>query len=136
MLHTFELNIEPVSWLAPIRARNIFYNPRDKEKQVTSNLLMQQWHEPPISDYVKLNFTFVHAFPKSMSKKNRALAMQGQLFPTRKDLSNCVKFYEDCLKKIIIEDDRIVVEIIAKKLYGEKGKIIIGVEPCELLPKK
>lgn len=136
MVHTFELNIEPVSWLAPIRSRNIFYNPRDKEKQVTCNLLMQQWHATPLAGYVKLQFTFIHEMPKSMSKKNRALALNGQLFPTRKDLSNCVKFYEDCLKKIIIEDDRTVVEINAKKLYGEKGKIIIGVEPCELLPKK
>jgi Holliday junction resolvase RusA-like endonuclease len=135
-MHVFELNIEPVSWLAPIRSRNIFYNPRDKEKQITTNLLMEQWHKPPISDYLKLHFTFVHEPPKSTSKKKREAMLRGEIFPTRKDLSNCVKFYEDCLKKIIIEDDRIVVEITAKKLYGEKGKIIIGVEPCELLQKK
>lgn len=134
-MYTFELDLEPVSWLAPIRSQNRFYNPRDKEKYMTTNLLMQQWHEPPISDYVKLQFTFIHALPKSMSKKKQALALQGQLFPTRKDLSNCVKFYEDCLKKVVIEDDRIVVKITAEKLYGEKGKIIIGIEKCGLLQK-
>lgn len=130
-MYTIELDIEPVSWLAPIRSRHIFYNPRDKEKQVTTNLIMQQWHEAPITNWVKLHFTFVHIFPKSMSRKNRALAIQRKLFPTKKDLSNCVKFYEDCLKKIVLEDDRIVVEITAKKYYGEKSHILIGIEPCE-----
>lgn len=128
-MHRFELDLEPVSWLAPIRSRNTFYNPRDKEKQVICNLLMQQWHNPPLTDYMKLKFRFEHAVPKSFSKKRRDDALQGLTFPTRKDLSNCVKFYEDCLKKIVIEDDRIVVKIEAEKLYGEKGKIIIELEP-------
>jgi Holliday junction resolvase RusA-like endonuclease len=129
-MYTIELDIEPVSWLAPIKSRHIFYNPRDKEKQVTTNLIMQQWHEPPISDYVKLNFIFVHLPPKSASKKKREAMLQRLSFPTRKDLSNCVKFYEDCLKKIVIEDDRIVVEITAKKYYGEKAHITIEIEKC------
>ena len=44
------------------------------------------------------------------------------------DCSNLVKFCEDTLKEIVIEDDNQVVQISAIKLYGENPKTIIMVE--------
>jgi Holliday junction resolvase RusA-like endonuclease len=131
-MYHIELDLEPVSWLASIKGKHTFYNPRDKEKQIATNLLMQQWHGTPLTDYLKLKFTFIHEVPKSASLKKKKACLNGEVFPTRKDLSNCVKFYEDCLKKIVISDDRIVVKIEAEKLYGEKGKVIIEIEKLQV----
>lgn len=126
-MYRFELDLEPVSWLAPIKSKKFFYNPRHKEKIKTQGLLRNQWSACILTGYLKLRFTFIHEIPKSYSKKKRQQALDGLVFPTKKDLSNCVKFYEDCLKKIVIEDDRTIVKIESEKIYGEKGKIIIEI---------
>lgn len=46
----------------------------------------------------------------------------------RPDTSNLTKLCEDSLTGIVFEDDSQVVEIQAKKLYGEKEKTLIMIE--------
>jgi len=64
--------------------------------------------------------------------------LNGEIFPTKSDTTNCQKFYEDCLKGIVFKDDRQVVIICSEKKYGEMGLVkiqinpIIKLEPAEL----
>ncbi len=51
------------------------------------------------------------------------------MFPmTRPDIDNYNKFLSDCLNGIVWVDDAQVVELNAKKLYGEKEKTLIRIE--------
>lgn len=53
--------------------------------------------------------------------------LSGKIRPTHLDATNCQKFYEDCIKNILITDDRNVVKIMSEKLYGVKESILIQV---------
>lgn len=53
--------------------------------------------------------------------------LDGDIIPTKGDCTNYQKLYEDCLKKIVITDDRNVEVIGSRKLYGEKGQVTIKV---------
>lgn len=53
----------------------------------------------------------------------------GKIYPTKCDTTNLQKFAEDCLKKIVIEDDRNVVQITSKKLYALSSSVHIKVIP-------
>lgn len=57
--------------------------------------------------------------------------LQGEIIPTHVDCTNCQKFSEDCLKGIVITDDRNVAKISSEKLYADKGKILIKVWTLE-----
>lgn len=52
---------------------------------------------------------------------------KGEIIPTRLDCTNMQKLYEDCLKKIVIDDDRNVAKIISEKSYAEREGIVIQV---------
>ena len=45
------------------------------------------------------------------------------------DVSNMIKFLEDCLKKTVFEDDNQVYEIVARKVYSEQPRSEIIVYP-------
>lgn len=51
----------------------------------------------------------------------------------RKDVTNMVKFYEDCIKGIAFVDDAQVVEFTARKMYSDEPKVCIMVRGLEEL---
>jgi Holliday junction resolvase RusA-like endonuclease len=53
--------------------------------------------------------------------------LRGEIRPTCSDATNCQKFYEDCIKDILIEDDRYIAKISSEKIYGEQGKVLINI---------
>jgi Holliday junction resolvase RusA-like endonuclease len=65
--------------------------------------------------------------PESASKKRKIEMLAGKEIPTKKDCTNMQKLYEDCLKKIVVNDDRNVAKISSEKLYAEKDEVIIKV---------
>jgi Holliday junction resolvase RusA-like endonuclease len=121
---SFSLKKEPVSWSAPLISRGIAYNPKHKEKKEFRNLI-HSMGLPILSGYCVLEFEFVFKPPKSSSKKMRSLMLAGEVYPTQKDCTNCQKFLEDCLKDIVMEDDRYVVRITSSKRYGVESEILI-----------
>jgi Holliday junction resolvase RusA-like endonuclease len=131
------LNQTPVSWSAPRLSHGIAYNPRSKQKTKTRNeicrrvLLEEIPINGPIFGYVALHFTFCFKPPKSASAKEKEKMLSQQTFPTRMDTTNLQKFYEDCIKDIVIEDDRYVIATSARKIYGEKEKVVIKVFSIE-----
>ena len=53
------------------------------------------------------------------------------IIPENCDTTNCQKFYEDCLKGIVITDDRRTADVQSKKRYSEKPGILIQVIPWD-----
>jgi Holliday junction resolvase RusA-like endonuclease len=126
-----KINHDPVAWTSPKLGRGFCYSTHSKYKEIFQSIIRAQYKSCPLRGYVKLDFVFEFPYPKSSTKKNILLMQVERILPTKCDLSNCVKFAEDCLKKIVIEDDRNVVQITSKKLYGLTGSVIIKVTPCE-----
>lgn len=49
----------------------------------------------------------------------------------KRDLSNCIKIFEDCLFKAVGKNDAIVTDLIAFKRKGEKERIYFCIEASE-----
>jgi len=120
-----------VSWLAPKQNRGRVYDTRAAEKRAARLCIKSQYDAWPLSGYIIIQFTFLFKPPVSASKKRKAKMLAGEIIPTHVDCTNCQKLYEDCLKKIVIYDDRNVAEISSKKLYADKEMIIIKIWTLE-----
>ena len=70
--------------------------------------------------------TAYFSIPKSFSKKKRSEAIEGKIMPTKKpDTDNIAKTILDSLNGIAFEDDKQVVALLVKKLYGEEAKVVV-----------
>lgn len=84
--------------------------------------------EEPINGPVAAEIEFFYPLPKRFNKKDRAAALNGQIFPTVKpDIDNVVKGIFDSLNKIAWEDDNRVVALITRKYYSTQPRIVIKV---------
>lgn len=69
------------------------------------------------------------SIPKSFSKKKRVQAIEGKIMPTKKpDTDNIAKTILDSLNGIAFEDDKQVVALLVKKLYGEEAKVVVSLK--------
>ena len=69
------------------------------------------------------------SIPKSFSKKKRSEAIEGKIKPTKKpDTDNIAKTILDSLNGIAFEDDKQVVALLVKKLYGEEAKVVVSLK--------
>jgi Holliday junction resolvase RusA-like endonuclease len=122
------LDLDPVPWAAPkLGRRGHVYDIREKDKRGARYLIKQQYLGEPLAGVVILGFTFIFPFPKKVSKAKKEKMLRWEIIPTKCDCTNLQKLYEDCLKGIVITDDRNVVYVSSLKVYGEKGKVIINV---------
>ena len=126
-----EIPLRPISWKAPLKGKYTFYDPCEKDKRSIRFYLKDQYKQDPINDYVIVKFQFLFSVPKSYSKKKKDLALSCQIFPTQKDCTNLQKLYEDCLKGIVITDDRNVIGISSKKFYAQKDSVFINIYTLE-----
>lgn len=122
-----ELPNVPIPWAAPKRSKDRYYDIRALDKILTRKQLYRIYKGMPIQGYVVLDFIFYFPVPKSASKKNKELMLRGEIIPTSCDATNLQKLYEDCIKNLIITDDRNVVKISSMKLYAEKETIIMKI---------
>ena len=77
---------------------------------------------------VRLTMSIFFAVPQSWSKKNRAQALAGTLWPTVKpDADNSLKL-SDALNGIVWVDDKQVVIATVFKCYAEKPGLLIEVD--------
>ena len=66
--------------------------------------------------------------PKSVSQVRRAKMLQGE-YPTKKpDIDNICKVYMDAMNKVVYPDDKQVVAVGMKKVYGEVACVNVTVE--------
>jgi Holliday junction resolvase RusA-like endonuclease len=69
--------------------------------------------------------------PGSWSKKKQAAALLGAVRPgKRPDIDNLYKLAADALNSVVFRDDALIVEIHARKIYGNQPKLIITVQPA------
>lgn len=67
--------------------------------------------------------------PKSTSKKQRLLMLEGRVPHTKKpDIDNVVKAVTDGLNGISFADDSLVAELHAVKLYSEEPRVEVEIE--------
>jgi Holliday junction resolvase RusA-like endonuclease len=119
--------ITPVPWQPSRKGNHCFYDPKEKEKRCARYYIREQYEGQPLKDYTILFFHFYFKPPKSLTKKQKEILANGRLFPTRCDCTNLQKLYEDCLKGIVIEDDRKVVGVTSQKNYGDKERTEIKI---------
>ena len=75
---------------------------------------------PLIAGPVQVDLWLVYGIPASWSKKKRAQAEQGAIWPTTKpDVDNVIKAYCDAINKVVWVDDAQVVKLRAHKAYGD-----------------
>lgn len=135
MIYRYFIPIPPVAWKAHAGSGRKSFNPLWREKSAF-RWKLGRLHQAPqgdgrlISGPVRIKFSFLMEIPKSFPKKKLALIQSGEkvYHVKRKDLTNCIKFAEDCLKGILIEDDNVVCSIVAEKYYSETPGTIIDLE--------
>ncbi|MGI9489773.1 MAG: RusA family crossover junction endodeoxyribonuclease [Geminicoccaceae bacterium] len=67
--------------------------------------------------------------PSSWSGKRQRAAAAGEIHATKRpDLDNIIKAAKDALNGIVWRDDSLIVNLTARKLYGETPKLVITVE--------
>lgn len=73
------------------------------------------------------------SIPKSMSKKNRKLAIDGLIVPTKKpDIDNVEKAIFDGMNGVVWKDDVQVVQVKKRKRYAETPGVVVIVRELDL----
>jgi Holliday junction resolvase RusA-like endonuclease len=108
------------------------FNPLYKEREYLQYEIKKQFTSDLISCPVRIEYDFFFEVPASTSQKKKLKMIEGEIPHTKKvDVTNLVKFTEDCLKGVVIIDDCQVIEFSARKKYGKKCSIIIKIFPVE-----
>ncbi len=86
----------------------------------------------PFRGAVELVVDFIFPAPMHLRKKQREIIERGDTLPyPSKDIDNCLKSCLDGLKGTVIEDDRFVISLFARKRMGKTPCTIVAVRPIE-----
>ena len=83
---------------------------------------------PRLYGPISMDLVFVMPIPKYLGKKKsfqEGLLADIQWQVKKPDLSNMIKFVEDCLTGIAYEDDKQIAVLSARKMYGPNPKTLI-----------
>lgn len=124
----------PIAWGRPrINFENKIVYEESQQKKSKDGVrwqLKSQYREQPLKCPVSVDVTFYLPIPKSTSKPKTRQMLHGVIHHISKpDIDNLQKFILDCLNGLVIEDDRSVVEIRARKLYSTKPGTLIRIFP-------
>lgn len=99
------------------------------EKQVKLAAVHAMGSTPMPDGYFVMRLTFCFTPPKSYAKKRReSLLGDGSPMPHKPDIDNLVKSVLDACNGIAYKDDAAVVEIDARKRYGEEDGVQVTIE--------
>ena len=105
-------------------ARGFVYDPSSKDKKIAIQQIKEQFTGEPYTDALKIRFVFHIKRPKAhfrTGKYSNELKKTAPVYHTKRpDVDNFVKFYMDCMNKVVYLDDSQVIEIYAKKEYDDK----------------
>jgi Holliday junction resolvase RusA-like endonuclease len=83
----------------------------------------------PLQGAVRVELLVELALPQSWSRTKQLAAIAGEIMPSsRPDIDNYVKAALDAINTIVIVDDAQIVELRARKKYGEP-KLVLTVFP-------
>ncbi|MFZ1075434.1 MAG: RusA family crossover junction endodeoxyribonuclease [Minisyncoccia bacterium] len=110
--------------------RSVKYNPLSKEVEQVKKQMLMQYPFELLDEPLKIEYLFQFQITKSWSKKQKQEALDGRLQHWQKpDVSNLVKFYEDCMIGTIFVDDCIIVSSPPLKCWAEESKTTIWIRP-------
>ena len=126
----FEIKGIPVPWSAHQGYGRKAFNPKFKEREFYQWQIRSLFNrKEPIAGPIRLQVVYHMPIPKNTSGIKRRQMLNGVLHHiVRPDTSNLTKFLEDCLKTIVFADDSQVVEINAKKVYGDTPKTVVSID--------
>lgn len=107
----------------------VFTDPKTRSELAMIRMMAEQAMagRAPYEGPVILRLCAWREVPASLSKRKRALALEGRLFPvTRPDFDNHYKMV-DALNKIVWRDDAQVVSVVGHKRYAETPRLVIDV---------
>ena len=120
----------PIPYRAPnVNSRHTF-NPRYQEAERVKWIIKSQHNAPILTTAVSISYIFNFAVPASLSQKKR-LELIGKPYDKRPDTSNLLKFIDDCLVGIVIEDDSLICTVLVEKKYSEKENTIMMIRTIE-----
>ena len=73
-----------------------------------------------------------YGVPKSVSKKKKALMLDGKIRPTKKpDMDNVMKVVADSLNQVAYKDDTQIVDAQCRKFYSVKPRIEVIIKQID-----
>lgn len=122
----FVFNVEPTAKGRPRMGRYGVYTPtktRNAEDEIVQDLMLSKERPlKPTGDPVIVHINFTLSMPKSWSQKKRS-AFKTLPHTSRPDLDNLIKLVTDSANGILYLDDSQIVELHARKSWGEEGQI-------------
>lgn len=130
---------KPVPWSVKITQRGRTYKSgslKDFHAQMRAEARAVMADRPVIDGPVAISVLAVLPVPDSWSQKKKALALSGCMQPcTKPDATNLLKSAEDACTSIIFADDKQVCRQTNVKIYGDKPRIEVVVEPITAVAK-
>lgn len=106
------------------------WDPQKTEKLICMNTLEDQHGSMPMySGYLRADFTFYFRIPQTHYRFRDDMLLTHHNH--RPDLSNLVKFYEDCAQGILYRDDCIIAMSLSMKLYDDEPRTEIYIVPLD-----
>lgn len=128
---------KPQPFKSPRVFSRISFNPLWSEKKETQAIIKEKYTNAPLTCACYCRVIFYIQIPKSFSKKKREQALDSLILPTTQiDVDNCVKYLLDCLKGIVFEDDKLVVDLFASKRYAIHGHTVVRVKEVDITESK
>lgn len=97
---------------------------KQKKLHAGIQLVTQFGDSPFFKGPLIVEFIFHFSLPSRTTAASKIRRM-GTPHITTPDLDNCVKFYLDCSQGILFENDCMVVQIAAKKIYSQPPHTIM-----------
>jgi|TARA_R100001530_G_scaffold33009_1_gene25942 Holliday junction resolvase RusA-like endonuclease len=124
MKYSQRFNINPVPASRPRVSRWSTYYPKKYTKfKKDMEALTSELETTPSEKLVSVELEFRIMMPKSFSKKKRQ-GLNNTYCSNNSDIDNYIKAILDSLNGVFYIDDKQVVEIFARKIYGDEGYIL------------
>ena len=124
MKYSQRFDINPVPASRPRVSRWSTYYPKKYTKfKKDMEALTGEIETTPSEKLVSVELEFRIMMPKSFSKKKRQ-GLNNTYCSNNSDIDNYIKAILDSLNGVFYIDDKQVVEIFARKIYGDEGYIL------------
>ena len=124
MKYSQRFDINPVPASRPRVSRWSTYYPKKYTKfKKDMEALTSEIETTPSEKLVSVELEFRIMMPKSFSKKKKQ-GLNNTYCSNNSDIDNYIKAILDSLNGVFYIDDKQVVEIFARKIYGDEGYIL------------